>query len=1465
MSILTSILTNKSKAGDVGKQGAVDRRMVATPWVARTAAGLWVGADGSVWLYRKLPAYPFAWELADVQLSKGDRIYQMLEELGKTSKPPSVGEFASLSKNRRVHLVTHVRYIPPPIPPGSSPEQAAFLFEVLGETGVVVPDQVTAIGVELWPAVSSSKKRRNRGVVSQMKDYVAQYTGGKLPDLELYETDKESLSQLLGRYGAEVLTKEERLFLERWMSGPGNTDEPTFVEEDDRLVVRDRNPAAFDRWVHLYELSTRCDEAGDHARAEELIAEAEKKIIEGGNVIQFLAVTEAGMPDEIGKAPMAPWLMDAQQHEQAAICTSLRFELEPGRVTRNRARRLQRHQFRQIEEELQANSVLSRVEQEEAFSGAKAVEDHYATTTEPSITKMSVLWAWQYDDSATENFADFLRARYDIDANVMQKRQFDCYAETLPTSPIMAAPDRPYSHDAFIQTIAYSGMGATTHLGDSIAPSRDPHAPLPVGAMSGIAHPSGTVVWTNPWASSELNTSPTMTIVGQPGSGKLLTLDTPIPTPSGWTTMGELRVGDKVIGADGSPCNVVHLSDIDETPELYDVHLSDGQVITACKDHQWLVSSFLDRNRGRSVKRVAAIERWERVQLVADELRALAKKYNDSDMLTFNQIFEVVSTLDTTWGVKSGLRRALTDAGCHPELRVTNVVVEVPTDKRQRVKSDPVILYPALTALRGLVEVWGSIMPAKDGTRAKKLHAKIAAARAVAAGCRADEELTLPEIGRRLRANGAPLARSFQTWMKDYLVRAGVDGHPGRATVVVPFPESFVSSLPCQVWSAPVAFKGLANLLLTRAGERPRTEYDSQVLTTEQMVAKGVVRPAGQSEFAIAVPGALQTPDAELPVDPYILGAWLGDGGRGGGSFTQGATEACTDGDGLTDQDHLLTQLAASGIEAGPIPSSQKTIGTKCLAKLLKAAGVLNEKHIPMTYLRASEPQRLALLQGLMDTDGTVSAKGACDLTLCDERLATDALELVRSLGIKASMTSSPAALTEDDPDNPGGRRRRVTSTRYRIHFTTTKRVFRLPRKACRLPETVRETQKWLYITAITPTESRPGRCIMVDSPDHTYLVAGFVPTHNTFYAQLLCYQFQLQGIPVFFVNPKGSDSLRDYAEFCGGQLIRISDATQKPGAFDPFRFADPETIVQIAQEHITTSLNERGNGLTMEQNIAVGEAISKGVRMAQEMVARNGGSIADYGSVGQSLHFLPPHHAQIAKNIWAFARQNPNFALGIAIEPRGEMTAETNFTLVEFDQEAALPERTNPNELTMVENSAIAAQRILWRAGIEIMRKAGGGVVAGDEAWTFLSSPQASRIIDSLNRKGRSMQIFLMLMTQRIADVVAADLEAYLSRVGVFHLEDKREIEAALQLCRMELRPDLVELIRNAKPEPADPGDPERGIPGRPARPSQMIFKDIEGRHGVVTVEPVLERYRLAFSTNRRDKERRQRLRDSQ
>lgn len=81
-------------------------------------------------------------------------------------------------------------------------------------------------------------------------------------------------------------------------------------------------------------------------------------------------------------------------------------------------------------------------------------------------------------------------------------------------------------------------------------------------------------------------------LIAPPGSGKLLPLDTPIPTPDGWTTMGELEPGDMVLGQDGKPTKVSYVSEVEDTPELYELYFSDGSTQIACADHQWRVDDY---------------------------------------------------------------------------------------------------------------------------------------------------------------------------------------------------------------------------------------------------------------------------------------------------------------------------------------------------------------------------------------------------------------------------------------------------------------------------------------------------------------------------------------------------------------------------------------------------------------------------------------------------------------------------------------------------------------------------------------------------------------------------------------------------------------------------------------------------------------------------------------------------------
>ena len=76
-------------------------------------------------------------------------------------------------------------------------------------------------------------------------------------------------------------------------------------------------------------------------------------------------------------------------------------------------------------------------------------------------------------------------------------------------------------------------------------------------------------------------------VAARPAIGKALALDTPLPTPAGWTTMGEVAVGDRLLGADGHPTSVVAATEVMSGRPCYEVEFSDGTVIVADAEHQW--------------------------------------------------------------------------------------------------------------------------------------------------------------------------------------------------------------------------------------------------------------------------------------------------------------------------------------------------------------------------------------------------------------------------------------------------------------------------------------------------------------------------------------------------------------------------------------------------------------------------------------------------------------------------------------------------------------------------------------------------------------------------------------------------------------------------------------------------------------------------------------------------------------
>lgn len=93
-------------------------------------------------------------------------------------------------------------------------------------------------------------------------------------------------------------------------------------------------------------------------------------------------------------------------------------------------------------------------------------------------------------------------------------------------------------------------------------------------------------------------------VAARPGVGKALALDTRLPTPTGWTTLGEVRVGDELLDAEGFPTRVVAATDVMSGRPCYEVEFSDGSVLVADEQHQWLTETRSSRRSKRTFAQV---------------------------------------------------------------------------------------------------------------------------------------------------------------------------------------------------------------------------------------------------------------------------------------------------------------------------------------------------------------------------------------------------------------------------------------------------------------------------------------------------------------------------------------------------------------------------------------------------------------------------------------------------------------------------------------------------------------------------------------------------------------------------------------------------------------------------------------------------------------------------------------------
>lgn len=269
-----------------------------------------------------------------------------------------------------------------------------------------------------------------------------------------------------------------------------------------------------------------------------------------------------------------------------------------------------------------------------------------------------------------------------------------------------------------------------------------------------------------------------------------------------------------------------------------------------------------------------------------------------------------------------------------------------------------------------------------------------------------------------------------------------------------------------------------------RSRDDRKRDRPARVLSTDDLRKRGLTGVDGRLSWSIDVQGGLDLPDAELPVPPYVLGAWLGDGHAAGARITKPAPE-------------LWEQIEAEGMVTAPSTNGRAAaLGTRSvtfadgrsLQTTLRSLGVLGRKHIPIAYLRAGRQQMLDLLHGIMDTDGYVAADGGASLDLCDERLAWDVWHLLCALGMKV-------AAPRPEPAKIDGRQ---VGTRWRMSFTSHLPLGRTRRIIDR-QKPARATTRRRFIKRIELCGMLDVRCIQVEHASHLFLAGrAFTPTHNT-------------------------------------------------------------------------------------------------------------------------------------------------------------------------------------------------------------------------------------------------------------------------------------------------------------------------------------------------------------------------------
>lgn len=267
--------------------------------------------------------------------------------------------------------------------------------------------------------------------------------------------------------------------------------------------------------------------------------------------------------------------------------------------------------------------------------------------------------------------------------------------------------------------------------------------------------------------------------------------------------------------------------------------------------------------------------------------------------------------------------------------------------------------------------------------------------------------------------------------------------------------------------------------------KRGHGDYHVTETLTTQEIARTYLDTKGGRRIRIPVVPVESSVDVDLPIDPYLLGLWLGDGNRNNGTIAidwraRDEVEQILQ-PLLGEHERMIFTYVAGNTGVVNIRNvSRHATNGPALIQRLRKLGVLHDKHIPDSYAFASTQQRRALLQGLIDSDGCILPDGQVRFTNIDRELIDDVRDLVASLGYKAHVRGHGTAgwIVSFHPDE-----RPVARLRHKVER----------QKAWSKPQ-----PQFRYIESVERVESVPVKCIGIDTPSHLFQVEAGILTHNT-------------------------------------------------------------------------------------------------------------------------------------------------------------------------------------------------------------------------------------------------------------------------------------------------------------------------------------------------------------------------------